>query len=150
MNLSMKRSNCIVLWGQNHEAVKYPGDRLMPDPGTDTVWLKITRRGWTLLKLTDALPLALARIWVDNLSKPGDTLGDFIRRSRRIWSPAKIASDFRHWLMRTHLAIFFADRGGVALRACSLAPSYRCYLPFWKVMWQNSPSWLLGDSQQWA
>ena len=49
------------------------------------------------------------------LAKARDTPGDFIRRSRRIWSPAKIASDFRHWLMRTHLAIFFADRGDVAV-----------------------------------
>ena len=36
--------------------------------------------------------------------KASDTSGDFIRRSRRIWSPA---CDFRHRLMRTHLAIFF-------------------------------------------
>ena len=44
----------------------------------------------------------------------GDTPGDFIRRSQRIWSPAKIGSDFRHRLMRTHLAIFFANRGDMA------------------------------------
>ena len=41
-----------------------------------------------------------------SLYKASDTPGDFIRRSRRIWSPAKIASDFRQ-LMQTHLANFF-------------------------------------------
>ena len=51
-------------------------------------------------------------MWVD---KASDTPGDFIRRSRRIWSPAKIASDFRHRLMRKYLAIFFADRSDVAV-----------------------------------
>ena len=49
------------------------------------------------------------------MPKASDTPGDFIRRWRRIWSPAKIATDFRHRLMRTHLAIFFADRAGVAI-----------------------------------
>ena len=49
------------------------------------------------------------------LHKASDTPGDFIRRSRQIWSPVKIARDFRHRLMRTHLAIFFADRGDVAV-----------------------------------
>ena len=48
-------------------------------------------------------------------NKASDTPGDFIRRSRRIWSPAKIACDFLWRLMRTHLAIFFADRGDVAV-----------------------------------
>ena len=47
--------------------------------------------------------------------KAGDTPGDFIRRSRRIWSPVKIANDFRWRLMRTHPASFFADRGDVAV-----------------------------------
>ena len=42
-----------------------------------------------------------------------------MRRSRRIGSPAKIASEFYHRLMRTHLAIFFADRGVVTLQPCS-------------------------------
>ena len=58
-----------------------------------------------------------------NSCKAGDTPSDFIRRSRRIWSPAKIASDFRHRLMRTHLAIFFAGRDDVARQPCSRAPS---------------------------
>ena len=48
--------------------------------------------------------------------KAGDTPGDFIRRSRRILSPAcDFRCDFRHRLMRTHLVIFFADRGDVAV-----------------------------------
>ena len=40
------------------------------------------------------------------------------RHTRRFYSPIaanKIASDFRHRLMRTHLAIFFADCGDVAV-----------------------------------
>ena len=58
----------------------------------------------------------LKRKVVDEESvKAGDTVGDFIRWSRRIWSPAKIASYFRNRLTRTHLAIFFAVRGDVAL-----------------------------------
>ena len=74
---------------------------------------------------------------ITTLPKAGDTPGDFIRRSRRIGSPAKIARDFRHRLMRTHLAIFFADRGEVAV-----LKSYVIKLP-------NLMGWLYtGDSQQ--
>ena len=43
-----------------------------------------------------------------NWTKASDTPDDFIPRSRRIWSPAKIACDFS-------LAIKFADRGDVAV-----------------------------------
>ena len=48
-------------------------------------------------------------------AKASDTPGDFVRRSRRIWSPAKMACDFLWRLMRTHLTIFFADRGDVVV-----------------------------------
>ena len=50
-----------------------------------------------------------------SLPKASDTPGDFIRRSRRIWLPAKITCGFRRRFMRTHLAIFFADRGDVGV-----------------------------------
>ena len=36
--------------------------------------------------------------------------GDFKCHSRSIWSPAKIAGDFRHLLMRTHLVFFCRSR----------------------------------------
>ena len=73
------------------------------------------------------------------IAAPG-TPGDFRRSRRSAYKIAKcvaglsrqhnwrfytpiaanlIASDFRHRLMRTHLAIFFTDRGDVALQHCS-------------------------------
>ena len=63
---------------------------------------------------------------------------DFIRRSRRIWSPAKINRDFHPRLMRTHLAIFLADCSDVAV-----SKSRVIKLPTW---WVDPPD----DSQWWA
>ena len=39
----------------------------------------------------------------------------FICRLRRIWPPARIVSDFRHWLMQIHSAIFLTDSSVVAV-----------------------------------
>ena len=81
------------------------------------------------------------------MTKAGDTLGNFIRRSRRYWSPAKIASEFRRCLMRAHLAIFFADRGDLPLHFVrSQAPSIVAVRHFEKSCHKNRPAWLVDSS----
>ena len=49
-------------------------------------------------------------------AKAGDTPGDFIRRSPRIYRQRKSRAIYATDRMRTHLAIFFANRGDVALQ----------------------------------
>ena len=72
--------------------------------------------------------MSIFRLLTENetasVSKAGDTPGDLIRRLLRIWSPAKIARDFRHLPNADTLGdFFFANRGDVALQPCSQAPS---------------------------
>ena len=55
----------------------------------------------------------------------------------------------RHWLMRTHLAFFSSI---AAMWHFNLVPGLHRGA-FWKVLWQNRPTWLVdfsGDSQRWA
>ena len=90
------------------------------------VWMWILRcfmLNWSICHFSNSLAKFSKNVLSLIESRNCGTPSDFIRRWRRIWSPAKIASDFRHRLMRTHLTIFFADRDDVALQPCSRAPS---------------------------
>ena len=77
-------------------------------------------------------------------AKAGDTPGDFIRRSPRIYRQRKSRAIYATDRMRTHLAIFFANRGDVALQPCSQAPSPAAILHFEKSCDKKAqPDWLI-------
>ena len=75
--------------------------------------------------------------------KAGDTPGDFIRRSPRIYRQRKSQAIYATDRMRTHLTIFFANHGDVALQPCSQAPSPVAILHFEKSCDKIAqPDWL--------
>ena len=66
------------------------------------------------------------------------------RHTRRFYTP--ITSEFRRWLMRAHLAIFYADRGDLPLKFCPQAPSIVAVRNFEKSCDKYRPTWLVDSS----